>query len=491
MKRFQIHAGVVLAVLAGLPPVLAAQTAPLPPPAAGVASQGTGDVATGQVDAGPRRRDVLRIGGDYALAAGDSARDVVVIAAGATIEGRVDGDVVVVLGHARIASTAVIDGSLVVVGGAVTIAPEATVRRDLVVVGGPLNAPTQFAAGGDHVVIGPLLGRRMDDLITWITRGLLWGRPIVPSLPWVWAIVGVFFLVYLLLNQLFERPVRASADTLAGKPLTAFLVGVLVLLLVGPVSVLLAVSVVGLMVVPIVLLGLFAATIVGKVATARWIGTGILRQPDPDSRSQAMRSFAIGFAVMILAYMIPVLGFMAWTMLSVLGLGAATLAFISAYRRENPLPLPAPLVALPPAVPPSAEAPGTFGPELALFARATFRDRLAAGLLDLILVLIALQFLDPIVRGNGVFLTMLAYFIGFWSWKGTTVGGIICQLRVVRVDHAPLRFADALVRGLACIFSMAVVGLGFLWILKDPERQAWHDKIAGTYVVKVPKNWPL
>ena len=62
---------------------------------------------------------------------------------------------------------------------------------------------------------------------------------------------------------------------------------------------------------------------------------------------------------------------------------------------------------------------------------------------------------------------------------------------MVRVDGAPLRFIDALVRGLSSIFSLAVLGLGALWILKDPERQAWHDKIAGTYVVKVPRNWPL
>jgi uncharacterized RDD family membrane protein YckC len=129
--------------------------------------------------------------------------------------------------------------------------------------------------------------------------------------------------------------------------------------------------------------------------------------------------------------------------------------------------------------------------DLVYFPRAPFRDRLAAGVLDLILVMIAWQFLDPVVRDNGLFLLMLVYFIGFWSWKGTTVGGIICQLRVVRVDNAPLRFADGLVRGLSSIFSMVVAGLGFLWILRDPERQAWHDKIAGTYVVKVPRNWPL
>ena len=33
-----------------------------------------------------------------------------------------------------------------------------------------------------------------------------------------------------------------------------------------------------------------------------------------------------------------------------------------------------------------------------------------------------------------IFLLLLAYHIAFWTWKGTTVGGIICQLRVVRID---------------------------------------------------------
>jgi uncharacterized RDD family membrane protein YckC len=47
------------------------------------------------------------------------------------------------------------------------------------------------------------------------------------------------------------------------------------------------------------------------------------------------------------------------------------------------------------------------------------------------------------------------------------------------------------VRGLSSVFSFAVVGLGVLWVLRDPERQSWHDKIAGTYVVKVPRDWPL
>jgi uncharacterized RDD family membrane protein YckC len=144
--------------------------------------------------------------------------------------------------------------------------------------------------------------------------------------------------------------------------------------------------------------------------------------------------------------------------------------------------------------PRSPSAAATFTPsatDLLSFPHAAFRDRLAAFVLDVILVVIAQQLLELTRRDSSFFLLLLVYHIGFWTWKTTTVGGIICQLRVVRVDGTPLRFVDALVRGLSSIFSLAVVGLGALWILKDPDGQAWHDKIAGTYVVKVPRNWPL
>ncbi len=51
-----------------------------------------------------------------------------------------------------------------------------------------------------------------------------------------------------------------------------------------------------------------------------------------------------------------------------------------------------------------------------------------------------------------------------------------------------LRFVDALVRGLSSVFSIVALGTGCLWMLQDPERQMWHDKIAGTLVVKVPRE---
>jgi len=122
-----------------------------------------------------------------------------------------------------------------------------------------------------------------------------------------------------------------------------------------------------------------------------------------------------------------------------------------------------------------------------LLPRAAFRERLVALVLDMILVIIVVQLGDLLDSGRATFLGMLVYHIGFWTWKQTTVGGMICQLKIVRTDGAPLTFADALVRGLSAIFSVVVVFLGFLWVIRDPERQAWHDKVAGTYVVKVPR----
>jgi uncharacterized RDD family membrane protein YckC len=78
-----------------------------------------------------------------------------------------------------------------------------------------------------------------------------------------------------------------------------------------------------------------------------------------------------------------------------------------------------------------------------------------------------------------------------WKLKGATVGGIVFDLHVVRLDGRPIEWETAIVRALGCFLSLAVVGLGFIWIAFDDGSQAWHDKIAGTVVVRVKKGVPL
>jgi uncharacterized RDD family membrane protein YckC len=460
------------------------------------------------------------------LKAEDTAREITVLFGDATIEGRVDENVVVILGSAQLKSTAVVSGSLVVIGGHVQVAEGAQVHDDLFVGGGGLDAPPGFGPGGHYVGVGSsTFDGYFRDLVPWLTRGLLWGRPIVPGLPWVWTIALMFFLMNLMLNLVFDAPVKAATATLRATPLSTFMSGLLVMLLAGPVCLLLAVSVVGIAVVPFVMCALLIAGILGKIAFARWIGMSVIHQDDPDNRGLSLRSFLIGSAIMCIAYMIPVLGFVTWALAGVFGLGAATVAFFSAYRRENPRPprkVKTPAADAPPPPAPSesgapspavayaSEAPVSEPPqyvavavpdepvpvatasELALLPRAAFIDRLAAFGLDAILIVIVVQVLDFDREFARVgFLLALTYHVSFWTLKGTTLGGIICQLRLVRTDGGRVGFPEALVRGLTGIFSLAVFGLGFLWILRDPDRQAWHDRVAGTYVVKVPRNWPI
>ena len=64
-------------------------------------------------------------------------------------------------------------------------------------------------------------------------------------------------------------------------------------------------------------------------------------------------------------------------------------------------------------------------PDLGVYPRATFLDRVAAFALDAILVGIAVNVLD-LTRHDGWFpLLLVAYHIAFWAWRGTTLGGIV------------------------------------------------------------------
>ena len=146
--------------------------------------------------------------------------------------------------------------------------------------------------------------------------------------------------------------------------------------------------------------------------------------------------------------------------------------------------------------------PSVSNAELAQFPRAAFLDRAAAFVIDVVLVLFVVSLLDNSFRyreDEVMFPFLMLYFIAFWAWKGTTIGGIVVNLRVVKINGGDLSFLEALVRGLTGVLSFGALGLGVLWILRSdliasdgrPARQAWHDLAAGTYVVKVPKGYPL
>ncbi len=83
----------------------------------------------------------------------------------------------------------------------------------------------------------------------------------------------------------------------------------------------------------------------------------------------------------------------------------------------------------------------------------------------------------------GGFLTFGVYSIAAWLLVGKTVGKALMGLRVLGQDGRRLTFSQALIRALGYYVSGLALFIGFLWVLADDRRQAWHDKLARTIVV--------
>lgn len=129
--------------------------------------------------------------------------------------------------------------------------------------------------------------------------------------------------------------------------------------------------------------------------------------------------------------------------------------------------------------------------------------RLAAAGYDLLIlggVLMSSSFAIIIARGgtavpagNAAFRIFLlaqvaVFFLFFWCRGGQTPGMRAWGLRVEMTDGRPLGLPAATRRLAATALSAAALGLGFLWVLLDPQRRAWHDRLSTTRVVWTKKR---
>jgi len=141
---------------------------------------------------------------------------------------------------------------------------------------------------------------------------------------------------------------------------------------------------------------------------------------------------------------------------------------------------------------------------------AGFWIRLGASIIDFIFILLILYTINYVVSGFTihpistnplaspigftswriylVYLTglSLVYIIGFWIWRGQTPGKMIVGIKVIRTDSSPITWQYACRRYLGYIASTLILCIGFIMIAFDKRKQGLHDKIADTYVVKLP-----
>jgi uncharacterized RDD family membrane protein YckC len=350
----------------------------------------------------------------------------------------------------------------------------------------------------------------LKGLHAWFDKALLFGRPLAfgEHLLWAWIVAASFLTLYVLLAAVFRGGIEQCMRTFAEYPAHAVLT-VLVAALVAPVViVLLCVTVIGIPVVPFLGIALIGATLFGKTALLAWIGQKILAPLRGGQIAHPSLGVLAAGVIVTFIYLVPVLGSLVFNILGALGFGAALYTAILAFHsgrtsatetpsrnttasESEPIEEPTMTTAsTAQAAAPQTPSPPSAAPAIsATLPRAGFWLRMAALLIDLIVVGIVLNILHH--GGNFELLALAIYGAVMWKLKHATLGGIVCSIAVVRVDEREIDWGTAIVRALACFLSLVVAGLGFLWIAFDENKQAWHDKIAGTVVVRVPKGISL
>ncbi len=75
------------------------------------------------------------------------------------------------------------------------------------------------------------------------------------------------------------------------------------------------------------------------------------------------------------------------------------------------------------------------------------------------------------------------YYTGFWVRGGQTLGLRTWRMKLASNDGGPITWAMALKRFVYALLSLICLGLGFLWVLHDRDKLAWHDRWSGTRLI--------
>jgi uncharacterized RDD family membrane protein YckC len=129
--------------------------------------------------------------------------------------------------------------------------------------------------------------------------------------------------------------------------------------------------------------------------------------------------------------------------------------------------------------------------------------RLAALIIDGVIILIFNLIGRQIVGDEGgvaswlVTIISVGYFIGFWAWRGQTVGKMVIGAKIVRVDGSPLGIGRAILRylGYFVYLLMArlipgpdykifiIIAVALFFVALNRNKRGLHDLLPGTVVI--------
>jgi len=139
---------------------------------------------------------------------------------------------------------------------------------------------------------------------------------------------------------------------------------------------------------------------------------------------------------------------------------------------------------------------------------AGFWIRVGASLIDTVLILIIISPILSAIYGpkywmdsswvRGFWDLILSYFLPavgviiFWVYKSATPGKMATKLTIVdaKTGNKPTT-GQFVIRYLGYYVSTIPLLLGLIWVGIDKRKQGWHDKLAGTVVLRNNKTEPV
>jgi hypothetical protein len=242
--------------------------------------------------------NIIKMGNDILIEEDMRIRNAVSVGGQITVYGLVERNVIAIGGSVVLARTAVIGGNVISIGGIVVKARDAEVYGNI----------TEINSSSITTFISSMLS---EDEEGW---------------SWVFAIISLAMFFFILIVALFmvvlmPKPIHIVSDAIRNSTSNVILWGLLILILVVPLAVLLAISVVGIVLIPLEIVIVFCAALVGFIAVSRLVGNKILRIFKRANPSIVWETFW-GLTLLWFIGWIPYLGWMVKTIAIVLGLGS-------------------------------------------------------------------------------------------------------------------------------------------------------------------------
>ncbi|MCX7817418.1 MAG: hypothetical protein N2317_07940 [Syntrophales bacterium] len=243
-------------------------------------------------------KNIFRIGQDVIIDESTRVHHIITINGQITVSGHVDGNIVSVGGSVVLTSKATVEGNVMCIGGAIVTGRGAEIR-------------------GSTLEINP---GKISDAITEILSEEWEGWS------WLWAIFSllIFFLIFiisLILTILVPRHLKVVAQAIEKDTLRVTLWGLLALILIVPLAALLTVSVVGIVLIPLEIIFVVVASLMGFIAACEITGEWLFRSLKKKAHSMFQTTFW-GLLVIWLVGWLPVIGWMVKVLAITIGMGA-------------------------------------------------------------------------------------------------------------------------------------------------------------------------